>query len=159
MGALALACSDDTESPSTSSIRVVIGTGLSEYEPLDGEPTVPLISGIQGGFHVWTSFITYGFDTDVVYMELSTSTDGVPDSVLPQNGTVALRPAFDDAGEPVLTSVGWPAIVYDPKCAHGRRLRLSLTVTDRESGLRARDSRHCIVDVPPEYRESNCGAE
>ncbi|MEO8180832.1 MAG: hypothetical protein ABI895_18520 [Deltaproteobacteria bacterium] len=43
---------------------------------------MPLISGIQGGFHVETTFIAYGFDVEVLRMELRTSSDGDPDHLI-----------------------------------------------------------------------------
>jgi hypothetical protein len=135
--------------------RVVIGTGRSAYEPLLGEPEVPLISGIQGGFHVWSSFIAYGFDTSVLRMELKTSSDGLSDTILEQNGNVSVRPALDPEGAPVLSSFGWPASIYDPRCANGRRLRVDLTVRD-QVGHSASDTKYCIVDVAEEYRATDC---
>lgn len=156
---LGTACSSSRSDPpiEPSSTRVVIGTGKTEYEPLLGEPHVPLISGIQGGFHVWSSFITYGFETDVLRMELQTSTEGEPDSILEMAGNVSVRAAQAPDGTPVLASVGWPATIFNPKCADGRRLRLDITVTDRGTGQSASDTEYCMVDVAEEYRATDCG--
>lgn len=139
-----------------SKTRVVIGTGRSKYEPLIDEATVPLISGIQGGFHVEITFIAYGFDVDVLRMELRTSSNGDPATFVEMAGNVAVRPALDPDGVSVLTSLGWFASIFDAKCAQDRRLRLDLTVRDQQ-GHAASDTKYCIVEVAEEDRATNCG--
>jgi hypothetical protein len=159
LAALGMACSSSSSDPpgEASGTRVVLGTGKAEYEPFVGEAHVPLISGIQGGFHVWSSFITYGFETDVLRIDLQTSTDGEPDSALEMSGNVAIKAALDPDGMPVLASLGWPASISNPKCADGRRLRFDITVLDRGTGQTASDTAYCIVDVAEEYRATECG--
>ena len=39
-----------------------IGTGFRRYESLEDSQDVPIIAGIQGGFHVWGAFLGKGFD-------------------------------------------------------------------------------------------------
>ena len=39
-----------------------IGTGFRRYESLEEGQDVPIIAGIQGGFHVWGAFLGEGFD-------------------------------------------------------------------------------------------------
>jgi hypothetical protein len=136
--------------------RVVLGTGREAFEALGSDATVPLIKGIQGGFHVWTSFFAYGFDTDVLRMELTTRWDELDGSVLEMAGNVAVKPATDVAGKPALSSLGWPASIFNPACANGRRLGIDLTVRDSGAGLSASDSRFWIVDVAEEDRSSDC---
>ena len=52
-----------------------IGTGFRRYESLEDGQDVPIIAGIQGGFHVWGAFLGEGFndvDIRVLYsMELN----------------------------------------------------------------------------------------
>jgi hypothetical protein len=136
--------------------RVMLGTGREAFEALDSDGTIPLIKGIQGGFHVWTSFLAYGFETDVLRMELATRWDELDGSVLPMAGNVAVRPAMDPAGMPALLSLGWPASIFNPTCANGRRVEVDLTVRDTDAGLSASDSRVWIVDVAEEDRSSDC---
>ena len=136
--------------------RVVLGTGREAFEALGSDGTVPLIKGIQGGFHVWTSFLAYGFDTDVVRMELTTHWDELDESALEMTGNVAVRPTTDAAGMPARLSLGWPASIFNPACANGRRLGIDLTVRDTGAGLSASDSRFWIVDVAEEDRSSDC---
>jgi len=136
--------------------RVVLGTGRQAFEALGSDGTVPLIKGIQGGFHVWTSFLAYGFTTDVLRMELTTRWDELEESVLVMSGNVGVRPATDAAGAPARVSLGWPASIFNPACANGRRLGIDLTVRDTAAGLSASDSRLWIVDVAEEDRSSDC---
>jgi hypothetical protein len=136
--------------------RVVLGTGREAFEALGSDGTVPLIKGIQGGFHVWTSFLAYGFDTDVLRMELTTRWDELDESVLEMAGNVRVKPATDAAGMPALLSLGWPASIFNPACANGRRLGIDLTVRDTAAGLSASDHRSWIVDVAQEDRSSDC---
>jgi hypothetical protein len=136
--------------------RVVLGTGREAFEALASDGTIPLIKGIQGGFHVWTSFLAYGFHSDVLRMELTTRWDELDDSVLEMAGNVAVRPATDADGMPAQASLGWPASIFNPACANGRRLGIELTVRDTEMGLAASDSRRWIVDVAAEDRSSDC---
>lgn len=136
--------------------RVVLGTGREAFEALGSDASVPLIKGIQGGFHVWTSFLAYGFDTDVLRMELTTRWDELDDSVLEMAGNVGVKPATDVAGMPALLSLGWPASIFNPACANGRRLGIDLTVRDTAAGLSASDRRVWVVDVAEEDRSSDC---
>jgi hypothetical protein len=136
--------------------RVVLGSGREAFEMVPADGVVPLIKGIQGGFHVWTSFLVYGFDTDVVRMELTTRWDMLDDSLLEMKGNVAVRPATDPSGVPALVSLGWPASIFNPACANGRRLDLTLTVRDEDAGISASDARHWVVDVAEEDRSTDC---
>ncbi len=149
--------SDDGAGGPESGPRVVLGTGREAFEALDSEGSVPLIKGIQGGFHVWTSFLAYGFDTDVVRMELRTRWDMLDESTLEMAGNVAVRPTVDPQGSPALVSLGWPASIFNPACSNGRRLSIELTVRDTQAGLSAGDARHWIVDVNEEDRSTDCG--
>jgi hypothetical protein len=157
LAVVGMGCASEASPPGDmSGTRVVLGTGVAEYAPLADGATVPLIKGIQGAFHVWVSFLAYGFDSDVLRMDLTTRWDGRDDTPLGGPGNVRLRATTDAAGVPALATVGWPALVFDATCGHGRRLRIELTVLDTE-GRSASDTRSWIVDVPEEDRSSDCG--
>lgn len=136
--------------------RVVLGTGREAFEEPGTDGVVPLIKGIQGGFHVWTSFLAYGFETSVLRMELTTRWEELDDSVLEMKGNVSVKPALDVHAEPVLASLGWPASIFNPACSNGRRLAIDLTVRDTSAGLSASDSRRWIVEVDPADRAIDC---
>ncbi|HTV24247.1 MAG TPA: hypothetical protein VMG12_36395 [Polyangiaceae bacterium] len=136
--------------------RVVLGTGRDAFEALESDGTVALIKGIQGGFHVWTSFLAYGFDTDIVRMELATRWDQRDESVLEMAGNVSVKASTDADGAPARVSLGWPASIFNPRCSNGRRLDIDLTVRDTSAGLSASDTRSWIVDVAVEDRASDC---
>jgi hypothetical protein len=136
--------------------RIVLGSGRETFEPVGADGPVPLIRGIQGGFHVWTSFLAYGFDADIVRMELTTRWDDLEDSLLEMMGNVAVRPVTDPSGVPALASLGWPASIFNPACADGQRLELTITVSDTRTGISASDAGRWIVEVADEDRSSDC---
>ena len=135
--------------------HVLLGTGREAFEEVAADGHVSLIMGLQGGYHVWTSFLVYELEAEVVRMELSTRWDGVEGSQEQNAGNVSLRPMVDGAGNSALASLGWPMSIYNPTCADGQRLMLDLRVID-DSGLALTDSRQWIVDVAEEYRSSDC---
>jgi hypothetical protein len=135
---------------------VVLGTGVEQYEPIEDEPALRLIKGFQGGFHVWASFLAYDFETIVLRMELITSRDGHAESIIPMQGNVRVREVMDAAGRPARALVGWPAVIYDAECAHGRRIRLDLLVRDEANGTEASDTRFFIAEVAEEERGTSC---
>jgi hypothetical protein len=57
---------------------IKIGTGFRRYEPLEEGQEVPIIAGIQGGFHVWGGFIGAGFDDTDVRIVYSLELEGIP---------------------------------------------------------------------------------
>jgi hypothetical protein len=136
--------------------RVRLGTGREAFEEVPADGHVPLIMGLQGGYHVWTSFLIYELPAEVVRMELSTRWDGVDGSEQRNAGNVSLRPVVDAEGSSALASLGWPMSIFNPTCANGRRLLLDLRVID-DAGIALTDSRAWIVDVAEEYRASDCG--
>ena len=137
--------------------RVMLGSGRAAFEAVEANGSVPLIKGIQGGFHVWTSFFAYGFTTDVVRMELSTRWGGLDDSLLEMAGNVGVHPASDPSGMPALLSLGWPAIVSNPACSNGQLLDVEITISDRATGASASDAIRWVIVVAEEDRASDCG--
>lgn len=55
---------------------VRIGTGFRRFESLSEGQEVPIIAGIQGGFHVWGGFIGAGFNDADVRVLYSLELDG-----------------------------------------------------------------------------------
>lgn len=156
---LCLACGSsdapDASREADAGPRVVLGSGREAFEPLESGGDVPLIKGIQGGYHVWASFLAYGFDNDVLRMELSTRWGERDESVLDMSGSVGVKPASDASGVPALVMLGWPALVYEPGCSNGEAIEIDLTVRDA-SGRSAGDSRRWILNVAEEDRSASC---
>lgn len=145
-------CSDK---PPPAEHSVVLGTGQAEFEPMDGEPELTLVAGIQGGFHVWASFLAYGYSAPLIGMVLVTTVDGVPDSRMVMRANLSTHEAVDAEGNTARTFAGFPAQVYDARCAHGRRVQVSITLTDSD-GTTSEDTRYCIAYVAPELRSTDC---
>jgi len=136
---------------------VVLGTGARAFEPQPEGAHATLIAGPQGAFHVWTSFLSYGFDSDVLTMDISTGWDDTPDVRFDMRGEVVARATLDAQGMDARETYGWPAVIRDPLCQDGRALRVSLTVTD-QAGNAASDTRRWILDVAEQYRPADCAA-
>lgn len=149
------ACGSDPEDVPPGDRRVVLGTGEAEFEPMQGEPELELAAGVQGGFHVWASFLAYGFSSRELGLSIVTSVEGEPGSRLPLRANVTTREVIDDEGNPARTFAGFPAQVRNARCAHGRRVLVELWLTD-EAGGTASDSRSCIASLEEALRATNC---
>jgi hypothetical protein len=129
---------------------VELGTGEAQFEAIVGEPTLQMAAGSQGGFHVWTSFVAYGFDEQYLDMVLTTT-------VIDEDGSrLTMRPSLPGAlsvedGVSTWRFAGWPAQVMRARCAHGKRVHIELEVVDSK-GRAAHDERYCVVSLAEEYR-------
>jgi hypothetical protein len=162
LSALATGCgSPDPELESAgpmlvpSEQSVVLGTGEAEFEAIDGEPRLRLVAGVQGGFHVWASFLAYGFASDRVDMVLETLVEDDPSTRLVMRARLSLRGTLDADGEPMQFFAGFPAQVYGARCAQDKRVQVSVTLSD-PNGASATDARHCIAEVDAAERRADC---
>ena len=164
---LAFACGRDGTAPGAdaggvatdaSSHAVVLGTGARAFEALPDGAHATLVAGPQGAFHVFTSFLSYGFDSDVLHMDISTGWDDSPDVRFDMRGDVVARATLDPDGLSARVTQGWPAVIRNPLCEDGRALRVNLTVTD-EAGNAASDTRRWLLDVAEQYRPADCAAQ
>ena len=161
LGLMLAACGDDSgaagpASPSEQApYRVGLGTGQRDFEPLDDDAHATLIHGPQGAYHVWTSFLSYGFDSDVLRMDISTGWEDTPEERFDMGGDVLARATVDGEGVAARLTRGWPAQVREPLCQDGRALRVNLTTSD-SAGNAASDTRRWILDVPLELRPDDC---
>lgn len=153
----ATACGSSTNgTASTDSSRsVVLGTGEAEFQPMDGEPEITLVHGAQGGFHVWASFLAYGFDTERLDMVLTTSVDGSSDEPLIMHASLTTREVTDDQGLPARTFAGFPAQIRNAPCVNGRRVRVDLKLSEG-GGDPVEDTRYCIAAVSEAFRSDSC---
>jgi hypothetical protein len=162
LAATALGCgspSADGEDtgPPASDRSVVLGTGEAEFEPINGEPRLRLVAGVQGGFHVWASFLAYSFASDRLDMLLETVVEDDPATRLMMRARLSLRDALDSEGEPMQFFAGFPAQVDNARCAQDKRVRVSVTLTDT-SGASATDERYCIAELDVAQRRDDCAS-
>lgn len=153
---LACACGASEQAPlPRDALTVTLGTGEAEYESLDGEPQLRLVAGVQGGQHVWASFLAYGLSARNVGMLLTTYVDDAPDSKLEMRANLTTRQVLDDEGELAHTFAGFPAQVHRAPCAHGKRVRIDIRLSDADRQV-ATDTRYCIADVEESRRSQSC---
>ncbi|HKO89684.1 MAG TPA: hypothetical protein VJU61_00935, partial [Polyangiaceae bacterium] len=152
--ALVLACGSDSDQdvPSTS---VTLGTGEAEFEPMDGEPTLRLVRGPQGGFHVWASILAYGFSSPQLDMLLTTTLDEDPESNLVMHARLTMRDVLDANGTPAQSFAGFPAQVKGARCADGRRVGLRLQLSEPGGGS-SENLRYCVAEVDEALRSLDC---
>ena len=92
--------------PSEPAQSVVLGSGSRSFEPLADDAHATLIAGPQGAYHVWTSFLSYGFDRDVLLMQISTGWEDTPDARFDMHGEVVARLTVDAQGLPARMTQG-----------------------------------------------------
>lgn len=148
---------DGSEPSQTSDRSVVLGTGEAQFEPMAGEPRLRLVAGVQGGFHVWASFLASGFASDRADMVLETMVEDDPATRLVMRARLSLRDTVDADGEPAQYFPGFPAQVYDARCAQDKRVKVTVVLTDVD-GASATDERHCIAELDAAQRRTDCGA-
>jgi hypothetical protein len=149
------AAAEPGQPPIAGERRVVLGTGEADFEPMAGEPRLSLVAGSQGGFHVWASFLVYGFNASLADMLLETRVDGDPEGSLPSRARLMLRETLDESGAPAQSFAGFPAQVRNARCAQDKRVELHLSLTD-DDGYVVEDTRHCITEIAERYRTQTC---
>jgi hypothetical protein len=123
-----------------------LGTGEWMFEPfVVEEQEVPLIAGVQGGYHVWLSAHTTGVGDRVLF---DIATQPLDESRPEEGGEVYVF--MDEMGDDAWEILGYPAVLSTPACDLGKPLRVRVTLTDEE-GDTATDE--CIV-VPTGDRET-----
>lgn len=135
--------------------RVVLGTGEARFEHIEGEPELPLVAGAQGGFHVWASFLAYGFDASALDLTLTTTVDGSSENLV-MRARLTTREVLDPDGAPARSFAGFPAQVRDARCADRRRVSLQLQVATPGGEGSASDERQCIVLLDPQFQLTDC---
>jgi len=66
----------DAESDTGAQSTVSIGTGFPDFVPITPGSDLPIIAGIQGGFHLWGGFVATHIDPRSVTIEFVTTLDG-----------------------------------------------------------------------------------
>ena len=124
--------------PAPGEGTVELGTGEWEFVPLVDEQPVELIFGVQGGYHVWTSFRAEGLDPEDVMLEIETQR--ADESRPPERSRVPVDFEMHDGTAELL---GWPAILAEPGCVLDEMLRIRVTLTDTH-GVIATDERYVL---------------
>jgi hypothetical protein len=151
------ACGSGTPGAAGSANRqsIVLGTGEAEFEPMAGEPEITLVHGSQGGFHVWASFLAYGFEQPTLNLLITTSVDGSADEPLVMHASLTTHEVVDADGVTARTFAGFPAQIRNAPCVDGRRVKIDLQLSEG-SGPASEDVRYCIAEVDPMYRSDAC---
>lgn len=154
--ALTLGCGSNPDGDANASpTSVVLGTGEAEFQAMDGEPTLRLARGAQGGFHVWASILAYGFSSPRLDLLLTTTVDDEPDSSLVMHARLTMRDGVDPEGNPAQSFAGFPAQVKGARCADGRRIGIELQLSE-PGGRSSRDVRYCVAEVDEASRSADC---
>jgi hypothetical protein len=147
---------DDPQPPDPEdTLHVTLGTGEAEFQPIDGEPRLRLVAGIQGGFHVWASFLVYDYPGDSLDMVLDTHVDGNDESEIVMRAHLQLHDTLDPAGAPAQFFAGFPAQIYDARCAQDKRVAVHVRLASGD-GLTGEDTRYCIAEVDEQQRREDC---
>lgn len=154
-------CSDGSSEPEPTAqgtARLLLGTGEQHYVALEGEPVLPLVAGIQGGFHVWATFLAYGYQGDRLEMQVTTTWGPSGEYVFRSPAApIRVHEVVDESGAPALEGSGWPARIELPRCSHGQVISIEMTVSD-DSGNTAQDSRTFVSEVQESLRGTDCPA-
>lgn len=136
---------DEPDGPDAAVGWVELGTGTRRFEALEPGQEVPIIQGIQGGYHVWGGFRGGGFDDSDVrlrfWLDLGDTTLGRADY-----SEFGLPPSRTDADVYDYAGV---AVVYesndDVVPTAGRTMTLRIEVSSMGDGQVMTDS----VEVVP----------
>ena len=129
-------------------LALELGTGEIAFEPIEGEPTLPLVAGPQGGHHVWVSVVVVGASSERA--ELLVDVVPVDGPEPPRRAPVRVQLEASEGGDAEI--VGWPAELADPGCMVGRRAIVRATLTD-EDGAVGVDERAIVIGAgtsPPD---------
>lgn len=129
-----------------------LGSGESEFAPIEDGAHVDLVRGAQGGYHVWLSMRATGLAPKNVRTHVTAERDA--DDLMLSESRVALQFTPVAAETPTIEFAGWPTILTMPACAVGQLLRIHVELQDAE-GARAAATRFV---VPEGELDSECEA-
>ena len=101
--------------------NVDVGGGADQFITLRDGDSVPIIHGLQGGYHVWGSVRASGVDPNALALRFTLYIEEATDAYTIRNDTVDLSD-----GEHLGTAVFLP----NPDDVRGRSCRFHLDVTD-----------------------------
>lgn len=154
-GALGCSSTEDIRAPSDEGPPVVvIGTGVSEFLPIVDGDAVPIVRGIQGGYHIWGAVRAQHLIPDQVRLHYSlillatNETVNTVDRVERLSAANALEGADSD-GADWWQSTGSFVFVPMPAAIDQQPVRLQVDATDTADHY-ASDSRVIIPRAPTE---------
>lgn len=107
-----------------------LGTGFRRYESVTEGEEVPIIMGIQGGYHVWGALKGYGFTGTDISLLFELSLEG---EIIANADYFEYELPIDRNGDYVYTGV---AVIYfenervEPSSGHEMNLHLTVTTSD-----------------------------
>lgn len=120
--------------PSTGDGWIELGTGFRTFEPLEPGQQVPIIMGIQGGYHVWGGIRGGGFDDSDVRLRFQLDLDGAT-IARADYAEFGLPP---DRRDPSLRAYPGVAVIYDDndrvQPTSGRTMTLRVEVRSNADG-------------------------
>jgi len=130
VGAVADADPFVTMPPDVGEPWIELGTGARRFETLEEGAEVPIIAGIQGGFHVWGAFRGGGFRGTDAAIDFSLELDGEE-----LGAAHYTEPQLERGSDGRLDYPG-VAVVFarneDVEPSSGRTMRLSVRVEDAD---------------------------
>lgn len=98
-----------------------VGTGAGQFEPLTDGEQVPIIHGLQGGYHVWGAVRAHNLDGHALRLSFTLTPTAATAPYTSRNDVVDLTD-----GEHAGTAV----FLADPNAVRGQPCRLHLDATD-----------------------------
>ena len=129
LGILSACCAPDLDVDPA----LVLGTGEVEFESLgeEGVPVLPLIRGVQGGYHIWASLRATGLDWRNVRLDFTLSDEEGRPVDEPSRTQSEMNCCTEDGCEGLGEIVGFPVLVgEEPALVAGRTLTLLVEATD-----------------------------
>ena len=148
-----VACSgepDAAELPGPEPV-CTLGAGSTIFEPLTDGDELAIVSGPQGGFHVWGTFRASGIEPGDFGSTENPTNPTTVFSVHRDNGdrvggTSSLRQGLKQRSDGTLELVGEPVIlgIASPEQLAGKIVDLSVEIVDSD-GVEARDERSVVL--------------
>jgi hypothetical protein len=122
---------------------VDVGTGVDRFVEIHDGDAVPIIMGLQGGFHIWGSVRATNLSPHTMRLHFTLFLDGNPTPVTSRADNVDLI----SVGNGVAEHLGSAVFLPDPGVVRSQRCRMHLDATD-ESG-RSASAEHEMVPEGP----------
>ena len=118
---------------SAATLVVDVGGGDNNFVPLENGSSVDVVSGPQGGFHIWTSVRVHDPSVSLVQINLSLRFE---DTGAPAGRASRVAASLDPPVEGARVHVHMTNFVDDPQAVRGRRvvMRAEVIADDERHG-------------------------